>query len=465
MDMEVPRTTTTATASMSVNEAGILDEVSVETPKRWVVNGRLFQEGTLVGMRNGVIARFTHRDDSGHFCFKPVNGRCPCCPNCESGWSLDYERCHDEEEMALYKVFTIWPEGTDIYLDRTAGARTAPAPCIEANRRTIRDVYPDEDFRYLTSSGEREWSRWLTFDHYPYGAAVWHEGVGYPLFPEGAAWADTFAEPEESPPPPPPPPRPRYPRLQDHFDRPVGGWKPRGRKKPWFGVEVEVEPAGRAEDDGSDVIAGFPEPEDVIFKKDGSLNYGGFEVVSHPASIQWWRRKDVSKWFNYLDEQGYHSWGSNNCGMHVHISRDALTPLQWWRVAKVLSFQWFTFAVSRRKDLSELRSWAYWPMYESPRAYLERVSTSERHRAVNMSNDNTVEIRIFKGTLLPSSFKRNLELVNALLRYAKTSFVSMKHEGASAFLDWMKKPASKKALGKRAHREVRSFLKEVKLCA
>jgi len=55
-------------------------------------------------------------------------------------------------------------------------------------------------------------------------------------------------------------------------------------------------------------------------------------------------------------------------------------------------------------------------MYKAKKKY----GNSRRYLAVNLQNDNSVEIRIFRGTLNDSSFFKNIEFVQALFDYTKS---------------------------------------------
>ena len=44
----------------------------------------------------------------------------------------------------------------------------------------------------------------------------------------------------------------------------------------------------------------------------------------------------------------------------------------------------------------------------------------DRYYAVNLSNDDTIEFRLFRGTLNPDSFLATLELVNTIVCYSRS---------------------------------------------
>ena len=64
--------------------------------------------------------------------------------------------------------------------------------------------------------------------------------------------------------------------------------------------------------------------EHIYCKHDGSLD-DGFEIVSHPATLEY--HTNTIPWKKILDEaleMGYYSHNSGTCGLHVHINRAAL---------------------------------------------------------------------------------------------------------------------------------------------
>jgi len=96
--------------------------------------------------------------------------------------------------------------------------------------------------------------------------------------------------------------------------------------KLWLGVELEVE-VSRYNDraDVADTI-GYAMTDFAILKSDSSLN-NGFEIVTAPATLeihreQWNKRFYGKPWLSQLS-----SWNAGTCGLHVHVSRAAISKL------------------------------------------------------------------------------------------------------------------------------------------
>lgn len=193
-----------------------------------------------------------------------------------------------------------------------------------------------------------------------------------------------------------------------------------------FGVELEV-------DNGNfDVIPYLLElsNNETLFylKRDGSLNEG-FEIVTHPCSLYY--HLNYFPWYNILSllrEYNFVSHDSGTCGLHIHVSRKFFgrdVDRQDLNIAKLILFVEKNFEKIRkfsRRTWSQIEKWAQ-------RYNISRLSDAEkitkdcdlgRYYAVNLSNRYTIELRIFRGTLLERTFFATLQFTWLLCLYAKT---------------------------------------------
>ena len=166
-------------------------------------------------------------------------------------------------------------------------------------------------------------------------------------------------------------------------------------------------------------------------KHDGSLDCG-FEIVSHPATIEWFRDSGVLDVINtFPRELDLRSWDTDTCGFHVHVSRTAFHRVNANRViyskAHELRFialfyrnEHFIEALAGRSSnnyatfgTDEFRSRA--------QHYRGKVSRKEmdKYQVINTRHDNTLEIRIFRGTLRKERILSNLQLVKAGIEYTR----------------------------------------------
>lgn len=180
----------------------------------------------------------------------------------------------------------------------------------------------------------------------------------------------------------------------------------------FFGVELEVEASGDVGDKVDRCLSAIGR-DFAIAKRDGSLNHG-FEIVTAPATLDIQR----DRWRRFFDAnvRGIRSWDTSTCGMHVHVSRDALSPFTLGKVLVFINdpdnYEFVTKIAGRESSR--------WAAFEPGRKLADAVKGStSRYRAVNLENSNTIEFRIFQGTLNRDSFIKNLEFVAALVKFAR----------------------------------------------
>ena len=97
-----------------------------------------------------------------------------------------------------------------------------------------------------------------------------------------------------------------------------------GEGDRFFGIELETEPQDEGDED-VDMVREVQEyvSEWAYLKHDGSLNEGGFELVTHPMTLENHLEKFTPELFKTIRDAGYVSHTSGSCGLHIHISRSA----------------------------------------------------------------------------------------------------------------------------------------------
>jgi hypothetical protein len=221
-----------------------------------------------------------------------------------------------------------------------------------------------------------------------------------------------------------------------------------------FGVEIEVDRHEEQDDDyDSDIILegnnfaslvniigrGIGKSNLFYSKSDGSLSEQGVEVVSHPFSWNFWKqygRNIYDALFSALMSSGYYSAETLEGGMHIHVSKSAVNRTQ---LHKLL---WFIYECPNFIEMIAQRSsnWGQitWSSligsyanesFSKRRAYVSSVarrkfsSRAERYTAVNLQPNNTIEFRMFNGTLNIMTLSKAFEIIHSLLSYcSQTSF-------------------------------------------
>lgn len=171
------------------------------------------------------------------------------------------------------------------------------------------------------------------------------------------------------------------------------------------------------------------------FKSDGSLN-DGVEIVSHAFSYEYMRKNE--KIFKDILEtaaaNGYKSHDTNTCGLHVHINKAFFGITQEEQDQNIdkmiLFFECYKKEIeifSRRNDYGYCKflSDATGTCNRKKACSIEYIKSKKnsvsRYAAINLENDHTVEIRIFRGTLKPDTFFAALEFVFALAQVVKNN--------------------------------------------
>lgn len=205
--------------------------------------------------------------------------------------------------------------------------------------------------------------------------------------------------------------------------------KLRHENTTYMGIELEVnrgdgsKPLNYLAAKAQDILGDY-----FMMKEDSSIS-DGFEIVSHPMTYGWIKKNiDVKAAFEELKEIGLEE--DNSCGMHVHVNRDAATNTTWWKVALMVSKCCVPITTFTRREISDLNDWASIPrkhklMDRMLSGRLRRNMTLEgeegrgrRYCAINTTNENTYEFRMFSTTLDHNTFKATLQFVNAILEFA-----------------------------------------------
>ncbi len=209
--------------------------------------------------------------------------------------------------------------------------------------------------------------------------------------------------------------------IQDYYYKPEPIFYGEGNR--FFGVELEADLGGEVNSKALRLLKIPNEKEERLYiKHDGSLDEG-FELVSHPMTLEYHRQK--MPWPELLAtarELGYRSHQTPTCGLHVHVNRDAFGETEAEQdacIARILYFferNWEELLKFSRRTRRQLERWADRYGYkEHPREILEHAKKGcrgERYTCVNLQNEATVEFRIFRGTLKWNTFLATLQLVN-----------------------------------------------------
>ena len=192
----------------------------------------------------------------------------------------------------------------------------------------------------------------------------------------------------------------------------------------YLGVELEIDGAGQNEYAAKHILGqANANAKHLYVKTDGSLE-NGLELVTYPMSLAY--HEEQMPWDAILDEArslGYLSHKTDTCGLHVHISRDAFGTSELEKectIARLLYFVekfWTELLRFSRRTEYQVNHWAArYGLKLSPQEVWDTAKRpyAGRYMAVNLTNTQTVEIRIFRGTLKLNTLIATLQMVNAI---------------------------------------------------
>ena len=197
----------------------------------------------------------------------------------------------------------------------------------------------------------------------------------------------------------------------------------------FMGVELEIDKGGESHENARSILNILNNSNKFAYAKhDGSLS-NGFEIVSHPATLKY---HCISNWqdaMNEAIEMGYKSHNTRTCGLHVHVSRDALGYDEEDRedtIAKIIYFiekNWDDVLLFTRRDEDLMEEWAsryglYDGDVDGTYDNAKYESSCSRYKCVNLENEHTIEFRMFRGTLKYNTFIATLQFVNEICMQA-----------------------------------------------
>lgn len=185
-----------------------------------------------------------------------------------------------------------------------------------------------------------------------------------------------------------------------------------------YGIELEIDCAGESNITSKDVIQLLD--DEVYTMHDGSID-DGFEIVTHPHTEDALYNMNWADTFKWLLKKGYRSHDVDTCGLHMHISRKLFKDNE--SICKMMYFyEKFSQDVIKmsRRTHDRVDRWA--GFYSSPRLLTKSYiidafnaynfgGHSSRYKCVNLTNRNTVEIRIMRGTLKLETFLATLDFI------------------------------------------------------
>ncbi len=180
----------------------------------------------------------------------------------------------------------------------------------------------------------------------------------------------------------------------------------------FFGFENEVSfPTCESVRAGLDTLYNVFDPSVLVAKSDASISPQGFEIVSQPMTLSFFKTLDV----NSMLPNGIQKHSS--CGLHIHVSRNFFSS-----EAHLFKVMDFIYANETFVDKIAGRSYNNYNARLGEKVVREvkkDIGKTNRHSRVNISGKHTVEFRMFAGCITEFSLRYRVEFIHALCYWAK----------------------------------------------
>ena len=209
------------------------------------------------------------------------------------------------------------------------------------------------------------------------------------------------------------------------------------------GIELEVSKDSKTGQEYTiEQICSLPtlKENEIYFEHDGSLDCGGFEIITGVHTFQSLKEMEWEKILTVLQENGYRSHDGGLCGLHVHIGRQFFGKtenIQMNAIGKIYAFYslfWNDLVkASRRENFAycdkawniskrELEDGIKHFKLSTKNRFVEKAKRKDgsHHEALNNSNDATFEFRLGRGTLNYKSFMAWIDLTFTIAKHSRS---------------------------------------------
>ena len=175
----------------------------------------------------------------------------------------------------------------------------------------------------------------------------------------------------------------------------------------------------------------------LYFKRDSSVR-NGFEIVSHPFSWRFLKKHRVAFESIFDAARDASMERQDNCGMHVHISKDRFTRLEVYKLVRFLYGNlFFTERVSNRNEDRFRTNASVYGESKKDLLVKSRAKRGGGRKCLNLNPEFSMELRMFDSVDNYDVFMQNMEFCESLCRFVKVA--SMQHLWPNLYMDYVSK--------------------------
>lgn len=181
--------------------------------------------------------------------------------------------------------------------------------------------------------------------------------------------------------------------------------------KIFIGVELEI--GGGTLSDIEKFLSKNFANQFFYFKSDVSIPKYGFEIVSHPATIE--GHFNLLPWKEIFEDlKQLQINKTENCGIHFHINRDFFNEEEIAVADFLINYFSSFFSIIGEREFNR-----YCSASIKRTADWGRSRLSQHHHSVNLTNRNTIEFRFFKSTNNIENLFLKLDFINKFCNFIK----------------------------------------------
>lgn len=169
----------------------------------------------------------------------------------------------------------------------------------------------------------------------------------------------------------------------------------------FFGIELEIDEGGHSDANARILLDTVNTDAEYIYIKTDSSLRDGLEIVTHPMTLDFHLHR--FPWVQLLRtavQLGYRADDTDTCGLHIHVNRLSLGNTTEKQEATISRIQTFLEAHQDEMRLFSRRKASYW--------------MSPNHSMINLQHPDTVEFRLFQGTVQYAALMDSILLVDRI---------------------------------------------------
>ena len=193
--------------------------------------------------------------------------------------------------------------------------------------------------------------------------------------------------------------------------------------EPHFGIELEVDDGDDC-DDCDNLVNTLNDflLDHAYYMHDGSLDCG-VEIITQPHTLDEFYKLPWDKILTVCKNKGFRSHDAKTCGLHMHVSRSLFKDQDAiYRIIYFYEHYINDILKMSRRTHSQMEQWAATYNWGN-KTFAELLSESnilsdynygnhsDRYHAVNLTNSNTIEFRLMRGTLNYKTFMATIDFL------------------------------------------------------